>query len=53
MLRTLTARLAGTATALASAVVLVVATGSAPAQAASIGDYTGYAGYVKQAYDAY
>jgi hypothetical protein len=53
MLRTLTARLAGTATALASAVVLVVATGSAPAQAASIGDYAGYAGYVKQAYDAY
>lgn len=53
MLRTLTARLSGTAAALATAVALVVATGSTPAQADPIGDFTGYAGYVKQAYDAY
>jgi hypothetical protein len=49
----LTARVSGTVTALATAVVLVAATGSAPAQAVSIGDFTSYAGYVKQAYDAY
>lgn len=50
---TLTARLSGTVTALATAVVMVAVTGSTPAQAVSIGDFTGYVGYVKQAYDAY
>lgn len=50
--RSMGTRLVGAATALTTAAIFAFA-GAQPARADTVSDFTGYLGYVKQAYDAY